>query len=109
MAHNSKYKTYTLRVFFSNFDNRPIGNQNFDFFYAPVQWQKATFKVENSLPLNLLWFWSLHRFIEEEANMMKRLLSRTSFDAESEEARLEKQPKHRQLLLAYPGNLRTLP
>ena len=41
--------------------------------------------------------------------MMKRLLSRTSFDAESEEARLEKQPKHRQLLLAYPGNLRTLP
>jgi len=42
------------------------------------------------------------QFMEEEANMMKRLLSRTSFDAEIEEARLEKQPKHRQLLLAYP-------
>ena len=56
-----------------------------------------------------IYDFDLYRFIEEEANMMKRLLSRTSFDAESEEARLEKQPKHRQLLLAYPGNLRTLP
>ena len=44
------------------------------------------------------------RFIEQEADMMKRLLSRNSFDAETEEACLEKQPKHtRQFLLGYPG------
>ena len=36
--------------------------------------------------------------------MMKRLISRNSFDAETEEARLEKQPKlTRQFLLGYPG------
>ena len=41
--------------------------------------------------------------MEHEADMMKRLLSRTSFDAESQEALLEKQPKQRQFLLGYPG------